>query len=86
MREPCCAAHAFSGCCEGIECRTASRRKEERQKLARLIAKRNAATFQMMVSVAVCFGLFAFSFIHFAVPDAKRQALRNQENVHVVSR
>lgn len=85
MRD-CCPANQFSGCCEGIECRTASCRKEESQKLARIIAKRNADTALMMVSVAVCFGLFAFSFFHFAVPDAKRQALRNQENVHVVSR
>lgn len=85
MRD-CCSANVFSGCCEGIECRAASRRKEESQKLARLIAKRNADTALMMVSVAVCFSLVAFSFIHFAVPDAKRQALRSQENVSYVQR
>lgn len=80
MRD-CCPANQFSGCCEGIECRAASRRKEESQKLARIIAKRNADTALMMVSVAVCFSLVAFSFIHFAVPESQRLARANQENI-----
>lgn len=80
MRD-CCPANQFSGCCEGIECRTASRRKEESQKLNRIIAKRNAATFQMMAGFVFAFGLVAFSFIHFAIPESQRLARVHQEQV-----
>lgn len=76
-----CIAKQF-GCSCGTECKSATARNAEiNQKIATIRAKRNADTALMMVSVAVCFSLVAFSFFHFAVPDAKRQALVNQEQV-----
>lgn len=82
----CCAANEFSGCCEGIECREQTRRKEERQNLKRILAKRNADTFMMMTGVAFSFALVAVSFYQFAIPESKRMALRDQESTYVVSR
>lgn len=76
-----CIAKRF-GCSCGTECKSATARNAEiNQKIATIRAKRNADTALMMVSVAVCFSLVAFSFFHFAVPESQRLARANQENI-----
>lgn len=77
-----CGFKPFQDCNCGTECKSATARNTEiNQKIATIRAKRNADTALMMVSVAVCFGLFAFSFIHFAVPESQRLARVHQEQV-----
>lgn len=52
-----------------------------------VLAKHRASNWiSDAIVYGLAFALIAFSFVYVAVPDGKRQALRAQENVHVVSR
>ncbi|HEX5935616.1 MAG TPA: hypothetical protein VFY63_15750 [Pseudorhizobium sp.] len=82
-----CTTRIFGGCaCPPGQCRIEARRKEDETKLRRIIAKRNANTAIMMLGAVLSIMAFITSFILFAIPESKRLARVNQENVHVVRR
>ncbi|MBB4409614.1 hypothetical protein GGE31_000085 [Rhizobium cellulosilyticum] len=85
MRD-CCAANQFDGACEDGKCKSYTARAAEITQAERTVMAKQTAfpflavfTFGFSISVAV-FGALTLDD-HF-----KREALINQENVHVVQR
>jgi hypothetical protein len=80
MTRNCCAANQFSGCCEGGDCTSYAARPVQT-----VAAKHRSFRFLEKATVAFYLAVIAVSLFtldnHF-----KRQALIEQENVHVVQR
>jgi hypothetical protein len=93
MRD-CCPANQFSGCCEGRECTSKAVHlgkftKPTDRTLNTVLAKDRAGwavRYGASVAIAVVALSIIASFVFIAVPESKRLALVNQENVSYVQR
>lgn len=83
-----CPANQF-GCSCADTCQSYSARLAKINRNIKTVqAKRRAGFAVITYTAASCViaAAISLSFALFTVPDGKRQALRNQENVHVVQR
>ncbi|MBO0141462.1 hypothetical protein JZX87_09835 [Agrobacterium sp. Ap1] len=84
-----CGFKPFQDCNCGTECKSATARLAEiNRKISTVQAKRRAGFALLTYAATTCItaSVVSLAFVFFAVPDGKRQALQNQENVHVVQR
>jgi hypothetical protein len=82
-----CTTRAFDGCsCDPGECQSASARLAEiNLRIKTVEAKRRAGMALLTYSASLCIvlALFSLSFVFIAVPESKKLARANQENVYV---